>query len=644
MIGSSIEIYGSVQDLYRPVLSMDVPDVPREDTMGLAEYLDAKKFWSEQLKRCLFGWTAPNGVYINAKLYFYLNFVKIPVLDHNGNVIGKTNPLYLKNDHDTLDLIHYSEANKFKNADDIIIAKGRRKHWTYNTHCCILLWDFVFDHDANCGIGYPDDSFVDLGRLFFLEAYHSLHDYFKADKLFPNNQNEVGYAVVRGGGKPVTNNMMYFYPVGRKPGKFRGKMLKRLLFDEVGVLINLLDCLNASTDCVKLGSKKFGQILIGGTSDMITNTSTDYKDIYEKHKNYGFLKHFIPAYQMMEGHINYETGESIVDEAIEVLLKRREDKRLSGNQKFYESEIQENPISEEECFIATGKSLFNLDLVNKQMIVNIQNQREKHIVTGTFEWIYDAAGRNTGRVEFIEDAMGKAHIYLEHVPNNLNRDLFMGAIDDYYKDQSLWSDSLGCCMVYIQPTHINTPSDTVAGIYLERPNTRVEFFNNCIKMLVFFGVGDGKLMLENNDNVGEKHFMDAGYGHLLRWIGKDVGVRLSEPVKNNAIRLGEDYIRSGRLKHIYFNMVLDGIKKVRKGAEKKALNTDVGSTMLLMWLLLDSFKYEYGSITPPDMPENQLVQIEPQIKFSFADGDSPDVTPYRQASFGSKKLFTFSGR
>lgn len=633
----------SVQQLYKPVFyeyGENLPPIPQQDEMGLSEYLEAKDWWDEQLKRCLYGWTAPNGVYLNPKLYFYLNFVKIPVLDHNNNVLDKTRPLYLQNDHATIDSIHYGEANKFKNADDYIIAKARRKHWTFNTHCCILLWDFIFDHNSNCGIGYPDDDYLVMGKLYFLEAYDSVHQYFKADKIYPNNLNEVGYASSRPGGKAITHNMLYFYPVGKRPGKFRGKALKRLLFDEVGVLTNLLDCLNAGFDCVRLGSKKFGQILLGGTSDMITNKSTDYKDIWDKAEHYNIKRIFIPAYEMMEGHIDYDTGASSTQTALQTLLDRREQKRLSGNQKFYESEIQENPISEEECFIATGKSLFDIERINQQMIVNKQNNVEKDMVCGRFEWIYDVNGQNTRRVEFVESPDGKAKIYLPHLPSNENGDLFVAGIDDYYKDVSLYSDSKGCCMIYIEPSHRNISSDAPAALYLDRPNTRLEFLENCLKMCVFFNIGFGKLMIENNDNVIEKFYVDNNYGYMLKWVNKDIGVRLSESIKNSAIRLGEQYIAQGRLKGVFFNEILDGIKKVRRGNEKKALNTDIGSTMLLIWLLLDTYKYEFEQAGIASEYKKEAL-VSPVVKFAFTASNDG-----RQNTRGDKpgSLFTFSGR
>lgn len=628
----------NLQELYRPVLSLiEIPEIPQQDTMSLSEYISCKQWWDEQLRRCLQGWIAPNGVYINPKLYFYLNFVKIPVLDHNGNVLEKTNPLYLKNDNDTIDKIHFGEANKYKNADDFIIAKARRKHWTFNTHCCILLWDFIFDHNSNCGIGYPDEDYMDMGRLYFLEAYDSVHPYFKCEKLYPNNANEIGYASIRFGGKAVAHNIMYFYPIGKRPGKFRGKALKRLLIDEAGVYLNLLDCVNAGADCVRLGAKKFGQILIGGTSDMITNKSTDYKDIYQKSSEYGFKKIFIPAYEMMEGYIDYETGLSDTESALNDLLKRRENKRNSGSLKFYESEIQENPITEDECFIATGKSLFDVDAINKQMIVNGQNNREKDIITGYFEWIYDAFGRNTGRVEFKEDAFGKVRLHLPSLPSKDNAGLFIASIDDYYKDQSTWSDSKGCCIVYTEPSHRPVLCDSVAAVYLERPNTRTDFLNNCLMMCIFFGVGYGKLLLENNDNVAEKHFTDAGYGYMLRWVGKDVGIRLSETIKNGAIKLGEEFIETGRLKNIYFNDVLDGIKKIRRGADKKALNTDIGSSMLLIWMLMDMYRMEYADLLEKKNT-HQNIQTAPQVNFAFSRADDV-IVPVQK-----KQLFTFSGK
>ena len=629
----------SVQELYRPVLGIsELPEVPQQDTMSLSEYIDAKRFWDEQLRRCLYGWIAPDGRYINPKLYFYLNFVSIPVLDHNGNVLEKTNPYYLRDDQDTIDTIHFAESNRHKNAEDIIVAKARRKHWTFNTHCCVLLWDFVFDHNSNCGIGYPDEDYLDMGRLYFLEAYDSIPDYFKCEKIYPNNANEIGYASVRLGGKAVAHNLLYFYPIGKRPGKFRGKALKRLLIDEAGVYLNLLDCVNAGIDCVRLGAKKFGQILIGGTSDMITNKSTDYKDLYQRANDYGFKKIFIPAYKMMEGHIDYDTGISNTETALADLLQRRDNKRKSGSLKFYESEIQENPITEEECFIATGKSLFDVDQINKQAIVNGQNDREKDIITGYFEWIFDARGQNTGRVEFIEDAMGKVRLHLPSLPNKNNADLFVASIDDYYKDVSTWSDSKGCCIVYTEPSHKPVLSDAVAAVYLERPNTRTDFLNSCLKMCVFFGIGYGKLLLENNDNVAEKHYVDAGYGYMLRWVGKDIGIRLSEPIKNGAIKLGEEFIESGRLKNIYFNDVLDGIKKIRRGADKKALNTDIGSAMLLIWMLLDMYRNEYLSVLNDSNKPNQT-HIAPQISFAFSKSDDVMVAPAVR-----RNLFTFSGR
>ncbi|MFW5890662.1 MAG: hypothetical protein ACOCUI_00410, partial [bacterium] len=82
---------------------------------------DYKKYWDEQLRRCIHGYTAPDGDYISGYFYFYLNFTRIIVtkqikkIDAKGKVKKVTTRLESFPDFYDYDWAYFNAVEQAEN-------------------------------------------------------------------------------------------------------------------------------------------------------------------------------------------------------------------------------------------------------------------------------------------------------------------------------------------------------------------------------------------------------------------------------------------------------------------------------------------------------------------------------------------------
>ena len=101
---------------------------------GTSEYL---KFWEEETKRCLDGFTAPDGDYISGYFYFYLNYGRIIKVEERdvqigGRTVRKSEriegpPRFWDYDRAFFDCVDLAEREH----KHLVVLKARRKGFSY---------------------------------------------------------------------------------------------------------------------------------------------------------------------------------------------------------------------------------------------------------------------------------------------------------------------------------------------------------------------------------------------------------------------------------------------------------------------------------------------------------------------------------
>lgn len=599
----------SVQNLYRPMINIDLPPKPSPDDDDEYNY----NFWKEQHRRCRYGWIAPDGKFINPIYYFFLNFIKIDVENPITGKSGPDNPFVRDNDKEIFDLIWYSlygQINGIKDADgmwkaavNIIETKGRRIGWTQITLCGLTIWHFVFIRNRNIANAYPDDDTENRERLLIRDTYNALHPYFRShdehelelvidnEKMIVQGYKRVVEVMVNGKiieqKKNVLLNKIFIATYSKDTGKVRGEKIGLFVVIEAGKHKKLEGIYTSNKDSLGLGKRKFGMMVIGGTSDAIENDTDDYKVMYQNAPAYLAVSHFSPAYMVYDGCFNYNTGKSDKKAALNELMKARRTALLSPKSSAYLKECQERPIKDTECFNPPNTSPYDTDTIDLQVQKIMRDSLHKdNWMTGSLEWEKDFYGKNTGKVYFQPSEKnslikGKWQVHVEGMPVDNVDNIHIGATDDYYKAKLKMvtnTSSKGCMTVYRIPCQLNIKSDFFVAVYLDRPKDRLLLWEEWLKASIFWNL---KIFHEKNDDMFEKFMTEKGFLEKMVKINGEYGITVKETQVAQMTTLGMKFLSDGRHKNIDNLDIMNSFKKWG------STNSDIASCVHLTFFGLD---------------------------------------------------------
>lgn len=481
---------------YAPIIHEDIPDV---DPNSIA----FKEFWDEQIKRCKEGYKPKGLARITGKHYYYLNFYKI--LGSSGEK-GNSRKTLISPWYRDMDKLYFDLFDRCKKeGKGMIVIKARDKGFSY-MNSGILAHEYTF---------YP---FNHVGVAAGLQVTAtSFFDKVKAG--LNNQQSSFRHSVLKDGDEILRSG----YKIKDKEGKwgtagfqsvihcrtmsnpevYKGERLAVMVFEEAGEFKELLNAYMSSKACFMDGDVQYGVPIIGGTGGDIEAASKDFMDMYYNAEAYNLIPLFIPASMCYHGYFDKETGISDVEGSTNALKLRREQLHAAGNQKGYNLELQNYPLSVEEAFLQTKNSRFDVARINAQRsdILSDESLRGQ-IQNGRLEWQMEGMG-----VDFILDKHGPYKI-LAHPKTELSG-LDIGGIDSYDQDQSS-TESLGSAIIFRRFFNTEIAGRYPIAEYTERPDTAEEFWDGCLKLAVYY---NAKMLVE---------FTRIGViGHFLRAGGKD---------------------------------------------------------------------------------------------------------------------------
>ena len=326
---------------YQPLVYEGVPSLNLE-SVAFREY------WDEQIDRCKNGF-APKGMpRITGKHYYYLNFYKILGSDGVQGNSRKTliAPWYRDMDKHYFDLFDTCK----KEEKGMIIIKARDKGFSY-MNSGILAHEYTF---------YP---FNHVGVAAGLQV--TATSFFDKVKAGLNNQNSnfrhstlkegdeilrSGYKIKDKDGKWGTNGFqsVIHCRTMSNPEVYKGERLSVMVFEEAGEFKELLNAYMSSKACFMDGDVQYGVPIIGGTGGDIEASSKDFMEMYYNADAFNLIPMFIPASMCYHGFFDIKKGLSDNDGATKALKERREQLHKAGNQKGYNLELQNYPLSVEE--------------------------------------------------------------------------------------------------------------------------------------------------------------------------------------------------------------------------------------------------------------------------------------------------------
>ena len=605
---------GSVQVMYRPVVVEGYRPIPNPTSQT---FLSDREWWQEQIKRCLHGWVAPDGKYLNPIYYFFLNFVYVDIFDEMTKKQDWMRPYYRDGDERYFNEVFanmYKVVNGiFFNAKDTIVAKGRRKGWS-TSEWGIEMWWIIFRQQRNTLRAYANEEQLKKERPILEKMYNKIHPFWKYNEdniqmelILTNNENLVqGYKI---GSVKMPVNKIMLTVVDAKGTGARGESIEKITVIEAGTHEKLSSFIGASQDTLRQGLYKFGMMLVGGTSDSINNKTTDYKTLFFNAKKNNFKAIFTPSNVCFQGCIDYYTGKSLKEQAAEIIISER--KLKAHDQKALKMFIQENPLNVYESFIPSTDSEYDKAKIDEQLLYIYENGLDEMWSEGRFERLRDASGEYTDKVVFKEDVGGNWMMLKGHgLPDTSIENLYVIGIDDVYKDKAPHSESLNAVVVYKRDTSFAREGelyDLPVCFYLGRhPNRKGDWkeFKNCIDFY-----SNCKVMFEHNDSSGFIGFArDEGIIEKFIYVKGEIGIRVSDQSVADMTYQAINFFEEDRHKRVLHSMLLDSFNRWR------AENSDLASAFHLVLLALSLLK-KVGTGSIQNMKERESAYTDNGVGF-----------------------------
>lgn len=342
-----------------------------------------REFWTEQYKRCKYGYTV-NGYTVTGFHYFFLNFYTLPLV-HKVTVAGSGRPEGFP-DFTVAQYIwfHYLDycCKMLKNA---ALMKSRGIGFS-EINASITATEFTIIRESMSIITCHDESKT---KRTLRKAWHALAFLDKntqggmsKNKQIKNTDMEkTSGAYIMKNGTKIQDGWQSTIQgiVADDPQKIRGDRADFMIFDEAGSWPGLETALIQGEALLTLGGKKFGIGILGGTGGDKGANLEGLRKIYYDPRAYGVMPYrhrftetgeevetgfFIPAYQQI-----YDTMDSrgyCEPEASKAILLKAREAKL-GIPSAYIAHCAEYCWTAEEAFALEGENKFNKALIAEQL-------------------------------------------------------------------------------------------------------------------------------------------------------------------------------------------------------------------------------------------------------------------------------------
>lgn len=549
---------------------------------GTTAYLS---FWDEELRRCIYGYTAPDGDYITGYFYFYLNYCRImltkesKVMGPNGKVRTRISriesfPRFYDYDRAYFDAIEEAESQ----GKHLCVIKKRGSGYSFkgasmlcrNFYCipksrsyaCAAETEFL-TKDGLLTKAAEMMTFIDTNTAFAKKRQKKDTPMHKRAS-FISVDEEYGIKTEKGFGSEIIG-----VSLKNDPQKIRGKRGKLFLMEEAGKFPALKEAFQIIRPSVEDGSSAFGIIIVYGTGGTESADYEGLKDIFYEPTGYNCLPikniwdedageatcgFFVPQYYNMEGSDSsgiFEEGRRFMDKngnsdtefAKQYCLHEREIISTGSSDKTaIDRYIAERPFTPAEATLEISGNMFPkkdllrhlADIRNHEALRNFKQVGDLYFDSnGTVHWepsdrLKDITKYRLGPNDDKEGAI----VIWEHPPEEIPYGLYIIGIDPYDFDQAVSSKSLGSCIVYKRFQGFENFYEMPVAEYTGRPKTADEFYEKCRLLAMYY---NAKILYENE----KKGLFDYFFRKKCEYLLADQPAIIKDIVKESNVSRGK---------------------------------------------------------------------------------------------------------
>lgn len=522
---------------------------------GTSDYV---KYWEIETKRCLNGYTAPDGDYITGYHYFYLNYSPIMKLtqtqyaDHNGNTRTRRErkldfPMFWIGDWQFFMAVQEAEES----GKHLSVLKARAKGYSFKGASMLVRNYELIPGSKSFAVASEQTFLVGDGLLTkaweIMDFVDSNTEWAKKRLTSTRLERVSGFKITDEYGNQTDQgykSSIKGITLKNDPERIRGTRGKLVLWEEGGKFPNLETAWRIEQPAVETeDGNAFGLMIAFGTGGTEGGQFDGLKNLFYKPEAFNCLSFpniwddgaentkcgfFVGAYQNMEGvdkDGNYrfmdEDGNTLKDKAIEELVRQRNLIKDGGaSQISIDRYISERPIKPQEAVLELGRNIFPRKLLVDQLTRIRTNERLRNM-----KHVVDLAWNGDGKVKVTEKKSGDIttyHLKKDDKPNGSVviweypvKDppfgLYIGGCDPYDHDDS-FTNSLGSTFIFKRVQAGEAWNDVIVAEYSGRPDTAEEYYENVRKLLTLY---NARLLFENERKGIYPYFTNKHCDYLL---------------------------------------------------------------------------------------------------------------------------------
>ena len=546
------------------------------------------EFWSEQVYRCVHGYTT-GGIFIPGRYYYFLNFKQFSTV--MGPINAQMCDLHLE--------IAYWIDHCKQNAKNGIIAKKRRGGISEAFITMVIDYGFRFFPGYQAGVAAGIAKYADE----FMKKWDEHNNLVAPEFSLKTRTGDDGEIIAsyremtdEGWKDSGTNNTIHHKTMFQNANLFKGLTLNDICAEEGVEFKNLNTFFGASEACLRFGSEQIGNFFTWGTGGNRSSNGDDFEDMWHNPDDYNMERLFVkgtrfhfPFYggamrngKLVEKLPNLSTKYKdyqligVEDEvAAELDIKKvREQKLKSADITKYIEECQNNPLTPEEVFKRVSSNKFSIDVLNS-VGFDIAS-KPKQYAKYKLEYVKNEAGERVLPLKVIAVAAKNLDeekdcvlISTDGHPREMDN-IYCAGIDSYDQDQSKTSKSLGAmCVITRQHGLASLPTMKPVCVIRCRPDRKEKFYEMCLMVSIFYNLVGATLIDHGNKLVIEYYKANGGTRFLARRPAKlesenseqghDYGVSLNKHSKPIMVA----YMQTAVLDHgnkIVFPNLIDELK------------------------------------------------------------------------------------
>lgn len=578
------------------------------------------KFWDEESKRCVDGYTADDGDFISGYNYFYLNYCPISRIvnhittDELGNTkVKRVNEVTFPDfwDYDYYYFNAVQEAQE--QGKHLCLLKSRRKGFSYKGGSMACRNFYLIPYSKTFIYASNKQYLTDDGILTKAWDYMDFID----ENTAWGKKRSVNTQMRRRAGFYTKDDYGNIIELGYKseiigvtlkdnPDVVRGKKANLIMFEEGGSFSELGAAWQIARPSVEVDGIAFGTMIVWGTGGDVGSAFETMKDMFYNPDGYNCLGFdniwdesattnkcgfFVPQYTNLD--IRDEKGKRIyMDEdgntyrkkSLEYILAERQVVITNAtNNAAVDRYVAERPITPAEAMLEFNGNIFPKKELQEQLSLlrtnkKLQNHKQVGDLVwqsdGSLKWVIKKTGDithyplRTKRDEVTgaligDDPTGSIVIW-EHPNKDASAGLYIAGIDSYDYDESS-TTSLGSCFIYKRVQSIEQYSDIIVAEYTGRPKSAEDFYENVRKLLIYY---NARAMYENQNKGIFVYFTNKHCDYLLA----DQPDIINDIVSNSKVNRKKGCHMNKQIKQWGWGLIKDWLNDINADGKKNLYN------------------------------------------------------------------------